>query len=164
MKIETWTENQILRARSEEISRIELNKYVKIWKQMIDYIKNPENNWVWLAAPQIWVNKRLVVVSLLNDYSDTYFNTVMMINPEILEYSEETDMDTEWCLSVPWKQAEIERALKIKLSYLDNKWRKITVNLEWLSARIVQHELDHLNWILLIDRINKNLPVNAQSK
>jgi len=164
MKIETWTNNEILRQKAEDISRIELNKYAKIWKNMIDYINNPENWGVWLAAPQIWISKKLIVVSLLRSYDDHNFNTIMMINPKILEYSEETDFDTEWCLSVPWKQAEIERAIKIKLEFLDSKWRKNTINLDGLAARIVQHEYDHLNWILLIDRIDWKLPVNATEK
>lgn len=163
MNIETGIDNKILREVSEEISRLDLKKYVKIGKDMIDYINNPKNGWVGLAAPQIGINKRLIVASLLRDYEDMNYRTVMMINPKILEFSEETDFDVEGCLSVPWKQAQIERAKKIKLEFLDDKWRKNTMMLENLAARIIQHEIDHLNWILLVDRLNGAISVDAQA-
>ena len=152
-KIETGDENSILRAVSEDIKRDELKKIVKLWKQMIDFLKNPENWGVWLAAPQIWINKNIIAVSLLNDYEDENYRTMMMINPEILENSEETEIDWEGCLSLPWKSGDVERFSKIKLSFFDEKWRKNTIILKWLSARIVQHEVDHLNWILFSDRV-----------
>ena len=118
---------------------------------MIKYIKNPDNWWVGLAAPQIWYWIRLVVVSMLKDREDENFKTVMLINPEILEYWKETDIETEWCLSVPWVKWEVKRPTMIKLSYQDEKNAKKTLILEWLPARIVQHELDHINWKLFID-------------
>jgi len=75
----------------------------------------------------------------------------MMINPEILEYSEETNIETEWCLSVPKVTWKVERPIKIKLTFKDQKNTQKTIFLEWLHARIVQHEIDHLNWKLFID-------------
>jgi peptide deformylase len=154
-KIETWDNNEILRTKSQEIARIELNKYVKLWKQMIDYLKNPDNWWVWLAAPQIWINKRIIAVSLMNSYEDENYRTIMMINPEILEHSNNVEVDWEWCLSLPWESWEVERYCRIKLQFLDQKWHKNTIILKWLSARIVQHEIDHLDWILFMDRVEK---------
>lgn len=163
-KIEVWNENDVLRAIAPEVTREELKEVVKVWKDMVHYIKNPANGWVGLAAPQIGLSKRLIVVSLMSSYDDEYYSTVMMINPKILEYSNETDLDVEGCLSVPWKQAKIERSLRIKLEFLDQKGFKNTMTLNWLAARIVQHEYDHLNGILLIDRINQKLPVDAQKR
>lgn len=163
MKIETWKENKILRSISEPISRDELKKYSKIWKEMIEYIKNPRNGWVWLAAPQIGINKRFFIVSLISDFDQRSYPTIAMYNPEILEYSEDTCIDTEGCFSVPWKYVDVERSNKIKIAFLDDKGRKNTMMLSWLPARFVQHEYDHLNGILLIDRVSGELPVNAQS-
>jgi peptide deformylase len=68
---------------------------------MVKYIKNPANKGVGLAAPQIGHNKRIIVVSLLRDWEDESFKTIMMINPEILEHSDRKNIDTEGCLSVP---------------------------------------------------------------
>ena len=62
---------------------------------MVAYIKDPEHAGVGLAAPQIGVTKRIVVVSLLYNWDDENFQTVMMLNPEIVEASEETTTDIE---------------------------------------------------------------------
>lgn len=150
-KIETWTDNPILRKIADKVTDNNFKQAVKLGKEMIKYIKNPDNGWVWLAAPQIWISKRLVVINMLNDREDENSKVTMMINPEILEYSEETDFETEWCLSVPWVKWEVERPIRIKLTYQDEKNSKKTLFLEWLPARIVQHELDHINWKLFVD-------------
>lgn len=155
LKIQTWKQNDILRTISEEIKLSEFNTYVKLWREMIKYIKNPDNHWVWLAAPQVWYNKRLIVVSLLKDWEDENFQTIMMINPKILESSNETEVEQEWCLSVPWEKWDVERKLKIKLSYVDENKKEKIVILLWVSARIVQHEIDHLDGVLFTDKIKK---------
>jgi len=155
IKIETWENNKVLRTKCENINKNEFTKYVKIWKEMIKYIKNPDHQWVWLAAPQIWINKRLIVVSLLNDYEDESFKTIMMINPDILEFSNKCEIDWEWCLSLPWEAWEVSRSIEIKLKYYDEKQSEKIIILKWLSARIVQHEVDHINWVLFIDRVLK---------
>lgn len=155
LKIETGKQNEILRTISEEIKSAELNTYIKLGKEMIKYIKNPDNRWVWLAAPQVWYNKRLIVVSLLKNRDDENFQTVMMINPEILEHSTECEIEWEWCLSVPGENGEVERFLSIKLRYIDENKKQRIILLSWVSARIVQHEIDHLNGILFTDKLKK---------
>ena len=160
LHIETWKENKILRKVSEKIKHSEIKKYVKLWKEMMKYIKDPENGWVWLAAPQVWHNVRLIIVSLLKDRDDENFSSIMMINPEIIEHSNNTEKDIEWCLSVPWEKGKVSRFVKIKLKYIDEKAKEKILYLDTLSARIVQHEIDHLNWILFTDRLNNNLLEN----
>ena len=153
LKVQTWVNNEILRENSEVIKLSEIKKYEKLGNEMIKYIKNPDNGWVGLAAPQVWVNKRLIVVSLLRDRDDEDFKTIMMLNPEILEHSETTDKEEEGCLSVPGAKWKVERFLTIKLKYLDNKWKEKMLRLNGLSARIVQHEIDHINWVLFVDKL-----------
>lgn len=155
LKIETGKQNEILRTISEALKPNEYNTYIKLGKEMIKYIKNPKNSWVWLAAPQVGYNKRLIVVSLLKDREDENFSTVMMINPTILEHSEECETEWEWCLSIPWEKWEVERYLKIKLSYIDENKKEKIIILSWVSARIVQHEIDHLDGVLFTDKVKK---------
>lgn len=155
LKIETGKQNEILRTISEEIKSSEINTYIKLGKEMIKYIKNPDNRWVWLAAPQVWHNKRLIVVSLLKNRDDENFQTVMMINPKILEHSKECEAENEWCLSVPGENGEVERYVWIKLSYIDENKKQKVVMFSWVSARIVQHEIDHLDGILFTDKTKK---------
>lgn len=155
IEIQTWINNDVLRTISEEIKANEIKIFVNIWDEMIKFIKNPKNNWVGLAAPQIWINKRMICVSLLKTYDDSSFKTILMINPEIIEKSENEELDKEWCLSVPKKFWDVYRSTSIKVKYLDNKWKNAILSLEWISARIVQHEIDHLDGVLFTDKIVK---------
>lgn len=154
-KIETWNNNSILREVSTPIKKNEYRDFFGLWAEMVKFLKNPDNNWVGLAAPQIWYNKRLIAVSLLRDYEDKNFKTIIMINPEILDCSSEQELDNEWCLSVPKKFWDVLRYKKIKIKYIDSKWKENILILEWLSSRIIQHEIDHLDWILFTDKIVK---------
>ncbi|USN57841.1 MAG: peptide deformylase [Candidatus Peribacteria bacterium] len=155
--IETGTYNVILRTISEEIKPQEMKHYVKLGKEMIKYIKEPKNKGVGLAAPQVGENKRLIVVSLLRDRDDENYSTVMMLNPEILDFSKDTETDTEGCLSVPGGKAEVCRPKSIRLKYIDEKGKERILMLDGLSARIVQHEVDHLNGVLFVDRVNETI-------
>ena len=155
LKIETGDNNPILRRIADKITDKNFNDAVKLGREMLKYIKNPENGWVWLAAPQVWHSIRLVIVSLLKDRDDENFKTVIMINPEITEHSKITEYDSEWCLSIPGEKWDVERFKTIKLTYLDEKKSKKTLILEWLSARIVQHEIDHLDGKLFTDYLDK---------
>lgn len=156
IKVEIWKNNEILRAISQEIKSDEINKYSKIWEEMVKFVKNSSNWWVWLAAPQIWISKRLICVSLLKSYNDENFKTIFMINPKIIEKWEKMIIDEEWCLSVPGEIWKVERHDEIKLSFLDMKAKENILFLKWISSRIVQHEIDHLDGILFIDKlINK---------
>ena len=151
--IQTWKTNPILRQKSTEVEKSELKKFALLWEEMVKFIKDPDNNWVWLAAPQLWIGKRVISVSLLRSYDDKSFKTIFMLNPEIQYFSEETEIDNEGCLSVPKKFGDVARAKNIKVRYLDWKWKENVLSLSWIAARIVQHEVDHLDGILFIDKI-----------
>ncbi|PID86464.1 peptide deformylase [Candidatus Gracilibacteria bacterium] len=155
LKIEKGNTNEILRKVSEEIKINEIKKYVNIGKEMLKYIKNPDNGGIGLAAPQVGYNKRLIVVGLPEDRDDENFSFLMMINPVIMEHTDEVEVDTEGCLSLPGRKGEVERYSGIKLEYLDEKGQKRILVLNHLKARIVQHEIDHLNGILFTDKTLK---------
>lgn len=107
--IETGDDNEILRSISDVIRNDEIRKYKSLAEDMVKYVKNPDNGAVGLAAPQVGVNKRLIAVSLMQDYEDESFRTIAMINPEITEHTEESCFDKEGCLSVPGESGEVER-------------------------------------------------------
>lgn len=153
LKIQTWEENEILRSVSDPIKNHELKNYRSLAEEMVKHIKDPENGWVGLAAPQVWVNKRLIVVSLMQDYEDENFRTIAMINPEIIEKSSERCSDKEGCLSVPWETGAVERWTWVRVNFLDTEGKKYALRLENLAARIVQHEIDHLDGVLFTDKI-----------
>lgn len=153
LTIETGKDNPILRTICDTIRTSEMKQYTKLWREMVKYIRNPQHSGVWLAAPQVWVKKRIIVVSLLKDWEDEHFSTVMMINPEILEHSQTTDIENEWCLSLPKQRGNVRRWTDIKLAYIDEKGKQKILRLSGVSARIVQHEIDHLDGVLFIDKL-----------
>lgn len=130
------------------------NKCIPIMKEKPDYINNLVNTMIKLminangcgiAAPQVGVNKRLFIAILDGERLELF------INPTILEHSNETNFNMEGCLSVPGKSGEVERYNKIKIKYFNGK-NTITEEYEDMNARIIQHEYDHLNGVLYIDK------------
>jgi peptide deformylase len=79
---------------------------------------------------------------------------VVMVNPEILEFSQSTCLGEEGCLSVANERGQVERAEAIKLRYYTLQGEVIETNFEGFPARIVQHEVDHLDGVLFVDRLS----------
>jgi len=97
-----------------------------------------------LAAPQIGISKRAIVV----DVDDELFE---LINPEVVE-QEGLAVDTEGCLSVPGIVGEVIRAKKVKIRALNREGEEVVIVADGLLARAFQHEIDHLDGILFIDK------------
>jgi peptide deformylase len=126
-------------------------------------------NGIGLAAQQVRSNKRVLIVDLSNDSSsfegsyDVNTNEkiapqkLIMINPEIVELSDETDSYNEGCLSLPNIRIPVVRPKKVKVKFLNHEGKEHFWHLEKLLGRCVQHEIDHLNGILIIDKIPKNM-------
>lgn len=116
-----------------------------------------ERNGVGIAAPQVYISKRVIIVASRSNprYSDApEMDAVVMVNPEILEFSQSTCLGEEGCLSVPDERGQVERAQVIKLRYYTLQGEVIETIYEGFPARIVQHEVDHLNGILFVERVS----------
>ena len=108
---------------------------------------------VGLAAPQVGILKRIVVIDVTRD--DEPKHPYRMINPVILERSEARVMHDEGCLSVPDQYAEVERAQTVTVRYTDENGKEQTLTADGLLAIAIQHELDHLEGKLFIDYLSK---------
>ena len=108
---------------------------------------------VGLAAIQLGVPKRVVTIDATR--GDEKKQPVTLINPEILWFSEEKSVIEEGCLSIPDFTDEVERPAKIKARFLDLDGRTIEAEAEGLFARVLQHEIDHINGVLFIDHLSK---------
>ena len=106
-----------------------------------------------LAAPQIGILRRLIVMDPAKDEAPK--TPVIMVNPEILERSEEMRVHDEGCLSIPDFTAEIERPAKTRVSFLDRAGKKQEIELNGIWSTLVQHEIDHLNGVLFIDYLSR---------
>ncbi len=106
---------------------------------------------VGLAASQVGVCKR---VAVMNPEPDREKTLIRMINPKIVALSNEEDTIEEGCLSVPGIRGRIIRPSALEVVYIDRKGRERRLEAEGLLARIIQHEVDHLNGILFIDHLS----------
>ena len=106
-----------------------------------------------LAGPQVGELKRLIVMDCSRD--DEKSELWQMINPEVIELSEDNSTLEEGCLSIPGHTAEVSRPDWIKLRFTDIKGKEQQIKAEGLLAACIQHEIDHLNVILFIDHISK---------
>lgn len=134
-------EDQLLRKRSKLVPKITPN-VLKLLDNMKETMYTAQG--VGLAAPQVGVLKRIVVI-------DVGEGLIELINPEIIEASGE-DTDVEGCLSCPGLIGEVTRASKVKVKALNREGKEITIIGEDLLARCLQHEIDHLEGILFIDK------------
>lgn len=100
---------------------------------------------VGLAAPQIGVLKRVIVL----DIDD---GLIVMCNPRIVEKSDETEVEDEGCLSLPGITVPVERSLSVTCEALNLEGKEVRVEAADLLARALQHEIDHLDGVLIIDR------------
>ncbi len=139
--------NPILRKKSPKHGKV-TKKTLKLLKDMEDSMIATKG--VGIAAPQIGVNTCVVHITV-NDGRDTF----PMINPEILERSEETEVETEGCLSLPGKWGPVERSIWVKAKFTNDKGEERVMRFEGFEARIVQHEVDHINGLLFVDHVPK---------
>lgn len=137
----------VLRKKAAEVTEIN-EAIINLLDNMVETMLAAPG--VGLAAPQVGVSKRIIVVDIMARTEQV--NIQKFINPEIVEM-EGCEIDEEGCLSVPGEYARVKRAQKILLKALNEKSDELTLELEGLPARIVQHEVDHLEGILFIDRL-----------
>ena len=108
-----------------------------------------------LAAIQIGIPKRLVVIDVSRREDGEAAEPHFLINPEIVWQSEETSVYEEGCLSIPEYYEEVERPAQCRVRYLDRDGNEQELDCEGLLATCVQHEIDHLNGVLFIDHISR---------
>ena len=115
-----------------------------------------------LAAPQVGVQKRILVIDL--NFEDPESPPNVFINPEIISSSASVDTYEEGCLSIPGVYLNVIRPSSIKLSYRDEMGRPKKMNAEGLMARCIQHEIDHLNGVLFVDKVTDQDELKKQLK
>jgi peptide deformylase len=109
---------------------------------------------VGLAAPQVGLDMRLLVALAMREPGDEEAAPVVLVNPEILERSHDTWVYEEGCLSIPGIRGDVTRPLEIRVRYQDVEGREHTIEAEGMFARILQHEIDHLDGKLFIDYLS----------
>ncbi len=144
MEIVTYPE-EVLRQPAEPID--EINQEIRdLADSMTEMMLKAEG--VGLAAPQIGVGKRLIVVNLEDDFH-------ILVNPELIERSDEEEAQEEGCLSVPGPEASVSRSERVVVRGTDLDGNEVELAREGLAARVFQHEVDHINGKLFIDHLSE---------
>lgn len=145
-----------LRQKARPITKIDADLQKTI-DEMI--AKMREANGVGLAAPQVDLPYRMAVIETLPDYDDEgqeipdSRQLYVIINPEIVWKSPDMAEGIEGCLSIPGYLGEVSRHKSIRVRALDRNGKKVKLRLKGWTARIFQHEIDHLDGVLYIDRL-----------
>ena len=135
---------EVLREKAKEVKEINPS-IIKLLDNMIDTMNEADG--VGLAAPQIGVSKRVIIVKVDDQL-------VELINPVILE-KEGENVAEEGCLSIPKVTGDVVRAAKIRVQGLNRQGEMLDLNTERLMARAFQHEIDHLEGVLFVDVARK---------
>ncbi|MAY89760.1 MAG: peptide deformylase [Rickettsiales bacterium] len=138
-----------LKHKSSEVKSFDKDLKVLV-KDMYDTLYGTGNG-IGLAAPQIGVKKRIVIIDLKEDNKS---KPITLINPKITKKSEEKFINEEGCLSVPEYFAEVERSQKIEYEWYDVDGIKKKSQSVGLLSVCIQHEIDHLDGILFIDHLS----------
>ena len=141
--------NATLTRRSEEVEKVD-GKIKKLISDMVDTMY--ANEGVGLAAPQVGVSKRVIVVDARP--FDPSTSLICMVNPEVVSEGGEV-LHEEGCLSVPECVEGIKRREWIKIRGLDERGRDIEVEGKGMLAIVLQHEIDHLNGRVVLDRMSR---------
>jgi peptide deformylase len=137
------------RARAVDRSEIKTSQFQKLIDDMIETMD--EYHGVGLAAPQIHESVRLFVASI--DDSDEKAAPLAIINPEIAPVGSDVVEDWEGCLSIPDLRGRVPRAREITVRALDRHGERLELRASDFPARVVQHETDHLDGVLFLDRM-----------
>lgn len=151
-------DNPILRKKTQKVTNFNRDLQTLI-DDMIETMRGAAG--VGLAAPQINQSLCLTVVESLPDYDEEgeeiegTRDLFVLVNPEIVWKSEELVSGIEGCLSIPGWVGEVDRHKSIRVQAQDRKGKKLRLKFNGWTARIVQHEVDHLDGVLYIDRLTE---------
>jgi peptide deformylase len=134
----------VLRLKAQEVEEFDAD-LAQLVDRMTRLMKQAHG--VGLAANQVGVLRRVVVLQAGDELEPS-----VLVNPTILDRSDETEEDTEGCLSLQGVVIPVERALTVRVEARDAEGALVELELEGLAARVAQHEVDHLDGVLIVDR------------
>jgi peptide deformylase len=156
---------EVLRLRAESVAEVNSADNREVIAAMKATLANTLG--VGLAAPQIGVSRRIVIIA--SRPTPRYpkaplMEPTVMINPSFAPLSDATEKDWEGCLSIPGIRALVPRFKDIRIDYTDERGNSIEVRLQDFIARVFQHEFDHLNGLVFLDRVESNRDIFSESE
>jgi peptide deformylase len=149
--------DRVLRQPAKRITKID-DTVRQIAREMLQTMYSSQG--IGLAAPQVAINKQLIVVDCEPDNPAN--RPLVLINPQITGYSRELCKGEEGCLSIPGVYLDVIRPAAIEVSYKDETGRPQKIPATDLLARVIQHEMDHLHGVMFVDRVENSLALTAE--
>lgn len=149
--------DRVLRQPAKRISKVDA-ELRQVIREMLQTMYSEDG--IGLAAPQVAINKQLIVVDIEPDNAAT--PPLILINPTIKKFSQDIDVEQEGCLSIPGVYLDVKRPEAISVSFKDEQGRPQTLTTAGLLSRAIQHEIDHLNGVLFVDRVENKLALNQE--
>lgn len=146
--------DEVLRRKARPVTKFD-DKLQTLIDDMVETMRQAPG--VGLAAPQINISERVIVVEYYEDEEKAQEDEnapkklYTVVNPEITRKSAETELGVEGCLSIPGINGEVERHLGVTVKAQNRRGQPVTLKLKGWTARIFQHEIDHLNGVLFTD-------------
>jgi len=147
--------DQVLRQSARRISKVD-EAVRDLARDMLRSMYSSSG--IGLAAPQVGVHKQLLVIDL--DPENPATPPMVLINPEIRSFGSGIDTYEEGCLSIPGVYLNVVRPAVVDVSYRDELGRPQRIKADGLLSRCIQHEMDHLNGVLFVDRVSDELSLN----
>ncbi|ERN40605.1 peptide deformylase [Rubidibacter lacunae KORDI 51-2] len=144
--------DRVLRQDTKRIAKVD-NTLRNLIKEMLQTMYSEDG--IGLAAPQVGINKRLIVADC--DPENATSPPLVLVNPEIQGFSQELCVGQEGCLSIPEVFLDVLRPRAIEVKFKDESGRPRRMKASGLLARVIQHETDHLNGVLFVDRVPNDL-------
>jgi peptide deformylase len=157
--------NPVLRLQAQSVDDVHNTETRQLIAAMQDSLAGTQG--VGLAAPQIGVSRRVIIVASRPTTRYPHapdMEPVVMINPGYRPLSETKEKDWEGCLSIPGIRALVPRYVDIGIHYTDEQGNWVETELHGFVARIFQHELDHLDGMVYLDRVEDNRDIFSESE
>ena len=151
--------DRVLRQPAKRIAKVD-DKLRHTIKEMLQTMYSADG--IGLAAPQVGINKQLIVIDIALDQPDE--PPLVLINPKIIKSSNNLCNSEEGCLSIPGVYLEVTRPDAIEVSYKNEQGKPCKLKATGLLSRAIQHEMDHLNGVMFVDRVENNIALNEELK
>ena len=143
--------DKILRKKVSRVAKVDI-KTIELIKNMFETMRNA--NGIGLAANQVGADKNLFILDISKVEGYEEIKPMVLINPKIIERSEELIIFEEGCLSIPDFSENVERPMKLVVKGQNINGNEMTIEAEGILARCFCHEIDHLNGVLFIDHLS----------
>ncbi|WP_315790544.1 peptide deformylase [Fischerella sp. JS2] len=144
--------DRVLRQGAKRVTKVD-EEIRKLAREMLQTMYSQDG--IGLAAPQVGIHKQVIVIDLEPDNAAN--SPLVLINPTIKQVSRDICVAQEGCLSIPGVYMDVKRPEVVEISYKDEYGRPKTLKASDLLGRCIQHEIDHLNGVVFVDRVENSL-------